>query len=301
MKKIALLLIMTIALYASIIETYIPERAKVYLPLVLTEMNLYLPEFKEPYYIGSLIEQESCVALKGKGYWARRCWSPISELKTDREQGVGFGQITRAWKKNGSIRFDTLRHLKKKYPKELKELNWDNIKKKPELQIRAMVLLWRDNYLYFKKDLPEETKIALANSMYNGGLKYLLRERKECGLRKDCDATKWFGNIELVKSARAKRKLYGNRSAWDINRDHSKKIILIRGPKYREWFIKYSELNKPITNDKVKAKVKTKVPTKLEVIDVNDSIAQLDKNASVMKTPDDIIERGLLYILRFFI
>lgn len=241
--KIFILVVISVMLYSKSypVKTFIPERAFKYMPMVHKESLSLLGNEINPSYFDALIEQESCVRLGGNSYWARRCWSPTSELKTSIENGIGFGQITRSWKKDGRLRFDTLENIRKKYPKELYELTWDNIKEKPELQIRAMTLLWRDNFKMLTNDITLNNKIAFADSIYNGGYKYLNKERKTCKLRKNCNSLIWFNNVELVKSDRAKRKLYGNRTAWDINRNHVKNVIKIRWSKYNK---NYNKKNK---------------------------------------------------------
>lgn len=238
MLKIFLLLVFVLSTLSASkcsIKTTIPINAEKYMDLVYNKVSTVIPEVS-PTIFGSLIEQESCVRICGNGYWAKRCWSPISELKNDREQGVGFGQITRTWRKDGSVRFDTLRNLKRKYPKELKELTWDNIKEKPELQAVAMVLLWRDNFRYFK-DVPLlEDRIAFADSAYNGGFRFLNKERSRCKFTDGCDPNKWFGNVEITTSARASSKMYG-RTAWDINREHVRNVMKVRGNKYKQDYL----------------------------------------------------------------
>jgi len=218
------LLFMFITLKACNIKTYIPKNAKKYYPMVLKEVKTEMPNFKYPWYFGGLIEHESCIRICGKSKWVKRCWSPTSELKTKREQGVGFGQITRAWSKTGRLRFDTLRDLKRLYPNKLKGLNWNNIKQKPRLQARALILLWRRNFLYFSKDIPLIDRIWFSDSAYNGGLGWVRIDRKICKLRPNCNPDKWFGNVEKIKDKRARRKLYGNRTAWDINRHHVRDV-----------------------------------------------------------------------------
>jgi len=228
------LLLVAISLYAKCpIRTYIPKNAKPLLPIVYKEVNNIFPSFKEPYYFSSLIEQESCVRLCGNSYWARRCWSPVSELKTKREQGIGFFQLTRTFKKDGRIRWDILYTLRRKHPKELHELNWNNIKKRPDLQIKAGILLWKDNWLRLSKVIPEKERIYFADSMYNGG-GLLYKEREICKLRKKCDPNKWFNNVALIKDVRGKHKLYGNKTAYDINREHVRYTTKIRLFKYKQ-------------------------------------------------------------------
>jgi hypothetical protein len=194
-----------------------------------------MPNFILPPYFPALIEHESCVRLCGNNYYARRCWNPKSRLKTKREEGAGLFQITRVFNKAGRVRWDMLNTLRRKYPKQLHELNWNNIYNRPDLQIKAGLLLWRSNWDRLSKDIPVMSRIAFADSIYNGGYVWLYRERQICKLKKGCDPDKWFGNVEKIKSARAKRKLYGNRTAWDINRHHVKDVFT-RIDKYLQYY-----------------------------------------------------------------
>jgi len=233
--RIIVLMMLTLYLHAGCpVKTYIPSKAKELAPVIISEVSLIIPEYNKPYYFQSLIEHESCVALCGKGYWARRCYSPVSELKTKREQGIGFFQLTRTFKKDGRIRWDIIGTLKKRHPKELNELTWNNVKKRPDLQIKAGLLLWRDNWRKLANTIPEDERVYFADSIYNGG-GWVYKERRICKLRKGCDPDIWFGNVELIKDVRGKKKLYGNRTAWDINRHHVKDVTKIRLNKYKEY------------------------------------------------------------------
>jgi len=193
----------------------IPSRAYDYFPLVIVESFENMRDFTKPYYFGGLIEHETCITLCSK-----RCWNPKAELKTKREQGVGLGQLTRVFNKNGTVKWDMLRTLKMMYPDKLKDLTWENIKKRPDLQIKALILLWKKDYSYYKGKVKNSDILWFADSAYNGGFKWLNRERRLCKFKKGCDPKKWFHNVADIKSRRAKRKLYGNRTAWDINRHH---------------------------------------------------------------------------------
>ena len=177
--------------------------------------------------LASLVEHESCIGLTHS-----RCWNPKSKLKSSREEGAGFGQITRAYRQDGTIRFDALAELKSKYPTELYEWNWSNVYDRPDLQLRGLVLKSKDNYLYYRKYTDNSTALYFADAAYNGGITGLDREIAACSLSKTCDHTKWFGNVErfCLKSNTA---LYGNRSACDINRHHVKDVFLIRANKYK--------------------------------------------------------------------
>jgi hypothetical protein len=181
--------------------------------------------------LGSLIEHESCISLTHP-----RCWSPTSRLKSQREEGAGLGQLTRAWRSDGTLRFDALKEIRSTHPKELYELSWDNIYTRPDLQIRALVLKSRDNYNYYRPYSNNDLEaLAFADAAYNGGVGGLDAERRACKLAPGCDHTKWFGNVELY-CLKSKVALYGNRSACDINRYHVKDVLLTRINKYTLFF-----------------------------------------------------------------
>jgi hypothetical protein len=182
--------------------------------------------------VASLIEHESCISLTHS-----RCWDPSSRLKTNREEGAGFFQITRAYKSDGlSIRFDALAELKSKYRNELHELNWSNIYIRPDLQIRAGILKLKENYeIFIPYSASIEDALAFADAAYNGGVSGVNKERRACVLTKGCNPGKWFGNVELL-CLKSKAALYGKRSACDINRHHVKDVLLIRATKYSIFF-----------------------------------------------------------------
>ena len=231
MRVLLTLLLVTIMVFGKCKLSYrkdIPKRAKTYYPLVFMESLITMDNLSKPNYFGGLIEHETCITLCSK-----RCWNPRAELKTKREQGVGLGQLTRVFNKNGTVRWDMLRTLKMLYPDELEDLTWKNIKDKPDLQVRALMLLWKRNYLYYKNKVNKSDLIWFADSAYNGGLKWLNRERRLCKFKKGCDPKKWFHNVADIKSRRAKIKLYGNRTAWDINRHHVSDVK-IRMKKYKK-------------------------------------------------------------------
>jgi hypothetical protein len=205
---------------------YIPEQAKQYFPVVKDQANLYMPGFKPQAYFGALIEHESCISLKHS-----KCWNPASRLKTDREEGAGLGQITKAYNQDGSVRFDLLSEMKTRHS-DLKELSWSNVYQRPDLQIRAMVLLTKTNFNKLSMIPDNMDRIAMADAAYNGGIGGLFNERRACGLAKGCDSTKWFNNVENY-CLKSKKALYGLRSACDINRHHVHDVLQLKLPKYK--------------------------------------------------------------------
>lgn len=183
------------------------------------------------WYLAGLIEHESCISLTHS-----RCWNSQSRIRTAREEGAGLGQITRAFRQDGSIRFDALKELRDKHPKSLYELSWHNVYTRPDLQIRAVVLKMRDNYQYYAKYTDSENALAFADAAYNGGIGGLDMERRACKISAKCDPTLWFDNVELF-CLKSKATLYGQRSACDINRHHVYDVLNIRSLKYKQFFI----------------------------------------------------------------
>lgn len=211
------------------IKTFIPTQARTFIPLLKEQQEKYWVDHPMPYVFASLIEHESCISLVNK-----RCWNPKSELKTQREQGVGFGQITRAYKADGSIRFDALQELKDRHP-VLSDWNWSNVYVRPDLQLAAVVLKTKDDYkkLYMVKD--PVARLHFTDAAYNGGMGGVNNERRACGLSKNCNPQLWFNNVEKT-CLKSKKALYSGRSACDINRHHVYDVFNVRSNKYKVFF-----------------------------------------------------------------
>ena len=229
------------------VQKYIPKNFSKYKDTLYTSVTKTMAdEFKidDGYddiffvsYFGGLIEHENCISLRYNS-----CWNPKTQFKTkwksglNREQGAGLAMITRAWRSNGQLRFDNVNNLRKKYPKYLGELTWDNITDRPDLQIMAAALLYKSNYIRLSTRIPILDRVAMADSAYNGGLGYVIKDRKVCGLKANCDPDLWFDNVETINN-RGTKKLYGNRSAQEINRNHVRDVIFNRFGKYYEFYI----------------------------------------------------------------
>lgn len=214
------------------VTTYIPKQAPQYRLTIAAEEAQFFPEIPAHEYLFGLIEQESCITLTHS-----RCFNPSSELKNSREQGVGVGQLTRAFRSDGSVRFDSLSSLRAQHMSELSELNWDNIKARPDLQIRALLLMSRDNYraLYKVKDPMERLKMT--DAAYNAGLGRVNKDRIKCNLTEGCDAQVWDDNVEMTCTAsRTPIQMYGNKSPCRINREHVYNVFELRMPKYKQFY-----------------------------------------------------------------
>lgn len=208
------------------VNTYIPPQAFTLKPIIKKELDNNFPEIPNYNYVPSLAEQESCISLTHS-----KCWNTHSELKTSREQGLGIWQLTRAYNKDGSVRFDTLKDMRNKYKTELKDLSWDTFRDRPDLQVRTMTLMIRDDYRALYNIQDPFQRLAMTDSAYNGGRGGVYKDRRECSLSKYCDSNIWFDNVEK-HCTKSKVALYGKRSACDINREHTKYVMKIRLPKY---------------------------------------------------------------------
>lgn len=193
------------------------------------EQLRYWPDHPDVAFLAALVEQESCVSLKSK-----KCWNPSATLKSQREEGAGMGQITRAYRKDGSTRFDSLTAMRTQYRQALGDLTWHNVYQRPELQLRAMVLMSRDAARPFSNS-PQLAQLAFGDAAYNGGIAGVQRERRACKMAKMCDPDQWFGNVEL-HCLKSRQALYGGRNACDINREHVRNVMLVRAGKYRQFF-----------------------------------------------------------------
>lgn len=210
------------------VRTYIPPQAELYRLTFKAEQATHWPDHPRVELLPALVEHESCIGLRHS-----RCWNPASRLKTQREEGAGFGQITRAWRADGSLRFDALAEMRSLHP-ALREWSWTNVYQRPDLQLRAVVLKSRDNYQSLRVVRDPWHRLAFADAAYNGGLGGVQNERRACGLKTGCDPQQWFGHVEHT-CLKSRTALYGQRSACDINRHHVHDVLLTRSPKYRGW------------------------------------------------------------------
>lgn len=227
MRWLVLLLLAGVA-HAQDVKTYIPERASQYLPMLTQQVRQVWPHFHSPHYFGALIEHESCISLTHS-----RCWSPTSRLKSAREEGAGLGQLTRAYRADGSLRFDALQDARQLDPRGLNDLRWDTVYQRPDLQMRVIVLMTRQTWNRLLPLVPKDAaRLAMTDAAYNGGLGDVLNERRACSMKKGCDPNLWFANVECT-CLKSTKLLYGNRSACDINRHHVRDVLLTRMPKYR--------------------------------------------------------------------
>ena len=223
---LALVFQAVLGLFAGRAHAQTPDpRAAQFAPIIQAEMRQHWPELAWPHYTAALIAHESgCPSL-------RSCWSPTAQLKTAREEGAGLGQITRAWRADGSLRFDSLADMRDKHP-ALREWSWHNVYQRPDLQIRAVVLMSRGNWQALRAVSDPWERLTMANAAYNGGLGGVQSDRRACQIKAGCDPQRWWGHVEHT-CTKSQVALYGKRNACDINRSHSVHVMLKELPKYR--------------------------------------------------------------------
>lgn len=220
-------LIFSTRAHAQDVRTYVPAAAERYCPMLQDQRSQIWQAHPMPAALCSLAELESCPHMKHA-----RCWSPTSRLKTDREEGAGFGQITRAYHKDGSLRFDALATTKL-LDAGLSEWSWSNVYQRPDLQLRAIVVINRDCYMRLSRLVKEPSEVLrMCDAAYNGGYAGMQSERRACGQRPGCDPQKWVGNVEHVcLKSKVRWKGYGQ-SACEINREHVFNVFDVRYQKY---------------------------------------------------------------------
>jgi hypothetical protein len=217
------------AAYAQDVKTFIPAPAKALMPLVVSTIDSTWPDIPNKEYIPALIELESCISLKHS-----RCWNTKSELKTARERGVGLGQITVAYKADGSVRFDALQD-NKRLDARLKDLNWNNVTERADLQIVMITRMVQSSYTRLLKVVGSPSvALDMADSAYNGGLGGVLNARMKCSLTKGCNPNIWFKNVELTcAKSNVPMPGYGGRSPCSINTEHVYHTRVLRAAKYK--------------------------------------------------------------------
>ena len=241
-KTIGLLVVLVTIGWSQNVNTYIPQRAMEHRDTLYKSIKENIPELSDYNYVPALIEHESCISLTHS-----KCWSPTSELNNKREYSVGFFQIAKAYNPDGSVRMDTLTSMKNKYKSRLKEASWENLKYRPDLQFTVGNLLIGENYRRYSDVKTEEDRLAFTDQAYNGGPKWVDRERTACSLKSGCNPDKYFGNVETT-CQRSKKPIptYGGRSICSIANGHTKDVLKVRMPKYQnDYFnLKYLEDNK---------------------------------------------------------
>lgn len=207
----------------------VPPKAEKYLPDLVQAQRTIWPDAPTPSFLAGQIEQESCITLKHS-----RCWDPRAELKTSRENGIGLGQFTRAYNKDGSIRFDKISELAAAH-KSLKGWSWAN-RYDADYQLKAIVEMDKAIFSRQKTAANADERLAFTLSAYNGGEGGVLQDRRLCSNTKGCDPSRWWNHVERTSlKSKTPKKGYGQ-SFFRINREYVSNIIHVRRAKYIPYF-----------------------------------------------------------------
>jgi hypothetical protein len=225
---LAFMLLFAGQVHAQDVRTFVPPRCLENLKVLQAERQRVARDGIQTEQLAALIEHESCISLKSS-----RCCSGRAQLKSAREEGASLLQITRAYRADGTVRFDALQELKDKHPALLAEWSWENVYQRDDLANRAVVLKMNDNFRIFRSLGVEPGPAAhFADQGYNAGNGGVQAERRACALTPGCKPGEWFGQVEL-HCLKSRAALYGGRSACDISRHHTRDVIFTRAPKYR--------------------------------------------------------------------
>jgi hypothetical protein len=193
------------------------DRAKPYLIIMSDVIRTYWPAAPGKPIMAGKIEQESA-------------WKNKATLKTSRELGRGLGQMTIAYRTDGSERFNIYRDAVKM--KALKNWDWQADPYNVRYQLTFSVLTDRSNFgtvrPYAVNDY-QAWKMALV--CYNAGQGRWLSRRHNAKAR-DRPADRWDGGLDMTYSSGEAKLLYGRPLYEAVNEYPT--VIFSRAQKYKE-------------------------------------------------------------------
>lgn len=222
-----LLLALPFAAGAQDARTYLPAGAQLYAPLLAAQQQATWPQMPEPWTLAGQVEQESCVSLRNS-----RCWNPRAELKTSREYGFGFGQVTVAYRPDGSVRFNKFQELVADHA-TLRDWSWED-RYNPKYQLEAIVVMDLGLWRRIPPAATVQDHLSFMLSSYNGGTASLFQDQVLCSHTPGCLPGRWFGHVERTSlKSKLPQPAYGGQSWFSINRGYVRSIMTIRRDKYR--------------------------------------------------------------------
>lgn len=233
-----LLFVAAVAIWATVacsahaqdIQTTIPAGARTLAPVLADRQGTLWPRAPQPYTLAGLVEQESCITLAHS-----KCWNPRAELKTSREYGFGLGQITVAYRADGSVRFNKFEELRAEFP-SLRNWVWAD-RYRADYQLTAVVEMVRTIFGRFAQIPRSGDRWAFTLSSYNGGVAAALQDQRLCANTAGCDPSRWWANVERYSlKSRMPQPAYGGRSFFEINRSYPRKVLVERRGKYQDFW-----------------------------------------------------------------
>lgn len=207
----------------------VPAQALQHLPTLVQVQRSQWPTAPQPWFLAGQVEQESCITLKHP-----KCWNTGAELKTSREYGFGLGQITIAYRADGSVRFNKWAELRTRYP-ALRAWTWEQ-RFEPAYQLTALVVMDRGLCELYGDAWSAEDRLGFCLSAYNGGEGGVRQDRMLCSNTPGCDRTRWFSHVEL-HSMKARMPFTGYaKSPFEINREYPRNVLQVRRQKYQQFF-----------------------------------------------------------------
>jgi hypothetical protein len=218
MKPIILIFILLVNCNLSLADSKTLDRAKLYIPIYKNVILQYWAEMPLPYIPCAQVEKESD-------------WIKTATLKTSRELGRGLSQITIAYNKDGSVRFNNYKYGYN----ALKSWNWRQDPYNVKYQLTFMVLMDKDNYQTVRKYMmnnQEGVKSMLV--CYNAGYGRWLK-RRTVAKSKHLPVDIWTGGLDKACSDSEKNtKLYDKDLCSTVNAYPNR--IFEMSDKYKQFF-----------------------------------------------------------------
>lgn len=208
----------------------LPPAAKSTLPLLEQVQSKYWPSAPAKSLLAAQITKETCITFKHS-----KCLTARAELKTSREWGRGFGQITTAYNKDGSVRFDTMSEVKSYLP-ELRK--WDDTSDPYNSYYHMVAFVGKMQRLHSTVTFFSTPKQKYAGALvsYNRGYGGLISDRNVCKRTSGCNPDRWFDNVEHTSNMqKTVEKGYGE-SFFQISRRYPRTIMGSYQDMYRPYF-----------------------------------------------------------------
>lgn len=193
------------------------------LPILASAIRANWAACPQPWVLAGKIDQESGfrshAEMKGKGNGVLR------------EYGFGYGQITIAYNKDGSERFNNFKEAVR--VTRMKSITWEK-RFDPTFQLTYSVMSDRSNFAMARQYFDDpESQMAGMLIAYNAGPGGIIR-RKAAAVQQGIKPPRsWFGGLENVHAQCENRILYG-RPLWKAVNEYPHVILKLRSPKYRE-------------------------------------------------------------------
>jgi hypothetical protein len=226
--KVFLLIILFPAFCYSYTDVQVLRQAQTHLPQLDSLITQHWPDNNCRAFIAGQIEQETCASLK-------KCWNSTTELKTEREYGFGLGQITVAFNKDGSERFNSFVEAKKKYKELLGAWKWED-RYNVTAQLTYIVLECKTSFVKWRNSFDSDVQtFAAVFVSYNAGAGTVLKRKALCQLTDGCNTASWFGGLASVHLKTEEVLLYG-KELYKRRNEYPQNIIAVRSKKYEPYF-----------------------------------------------------------------